>query len=139
MSFKRRTRKKSSRKSSAREERGSTRRRKKTTSGRGKSDRRTKKSSRSKTEFIRMGSITKTKRTDLDLADELMESKQSFNVKIYLPKGTDELTLQNGDNLLVGFNEPFDNQPDFVLGSLSLMVSDNENEDYEEEDEDYED
>ena len=138
MSFKRRTRKKSSRKSSAREERGSTRRRKKTTSGRGKSDRRTKKSSRSKTEFIRMGSITKTKRTDLDLADELMESKQSFNVKIYLPKGTDELTLQNGDNLLVGFNEPFDNQPDFVLGSLSLMVSDNENEDYE-EDEDYED
>lgn len=73
--------------------------------------------------FSRIASITIPKSAGNDVKDfvdnELKNSNLTLNAKIYLGKGDNELTLRNGDTLLIQFKNG-DKDKDFVVGRVSV-------------------
>jgi hypothetical protein len=80
----------------------------------------------SQANWIRLGSILipKSKANDeeyLDFSEDLMDVGFNANVKVFLPKDMDEVTLKRDDLLSIKFIRPRENDPDYVIGFLSLM------------------
>lgn len=73
--------------------------------------------------FTRVASLTVPKSAPDDMAEyvhaELKGSEIRLNAQVYLGKGDNELTLKNGDMLLISFKVS-DKDKDFVVGNVSV-------------------
>lgn len=73
--------------------------------------------------FTRIASLTVPKSAPDDMAEyiheELRGSEIRMNAQVYLGKGDNELTLKNGDMLLISFKVS-DKDKDFVVGNISV-------------------
>lgn len=73
--------------------------------------------------FTRVASLTVPKSAPDDMAEyvhaELRGSEIRLNAQVYLGKGDNELTLKNGDMLLISFKVS-DKDKDFVVGNVSV-------------------
>lgn len=73
--------------------------------------------------FSRVASMTVPKSASDDTAEFVMNdlrgSDLSLTAKVYLGKGDNELTLKNGDMLLISFKTN-DKDKDFVVGHVSV-------------------
>lgn len=68
--------------------------------------------------FIGIGSITASKKSAED-AEGLKDSGLQLWWKVFLPKGSNQITLKRGDRVMISF-KTFDGEPDFVLGHVVL-------------------
>jgi len=71
--------------------------------------------------FQRIGSLTVPKTTDDELRGMILEDLRGSDVKlncqIYLPKGSNSVTLKQGDRIMVSFKVS-DKDKDFVVGHV---------------------
>jgi hypothetical protein len=79
--------------------------------------------------FLRLGDLTVAKSTVEEQGQEIVENLKDSNarlwLKIYLPKGTNEITLQNGDRVMVTLQK-VPKAPDFVVGRASIPNNTND-------------
>lgn len=69
--------------------------------------------------FTRLGGVTCSRKHE-EMAGDLRRDDIGLVWKVYLPEGTDQLKLKNGDRVFIQIGKVHEKAPSYVVGSVSL-------------------
>lgn len=75
--------------------------------------------------FVRVGSVTVTKKSIEKMGDELKDhfleaEGATISIGFFLPKGVQSMEITNNTKMFINFGQN-ENSPDFVIGSVSVL------------------